>query len=149
MGQATDKDFKQQTAQNQSCSQKDCQMRRSRHQLQSHLLWGAVSLAWQGMEQTECLTAARTMKNGGERSRRIFSLPNREGVRDRQQRAQVRQAPSMGSTKETVVAHFDKALGQHVLQKAMDKGVHGEGAKAWGAGVGGPIAKSDFAVGQR
>jgi hypothetical protein len=52
----------------------------------------------------------------------------------------------MPGTQETIVADLDKALGQDVLQEAMDELLHGQGAEFGLAGAGRVIAKGNVVV---
>ena len=55
---------------------------------------------------------------------------------------------TLSGTEQTVVAHFDEALGQHVLQEAMDEGSGRQGASSELLGGRFLVLKSDLTVGQ-
>jgi hypothetical protein len=50
--------------------------------------------------------------------------------------------------KKAIVAHFDEAFGQDVLQEAADELLSGKGAGLKFAGVGGAVAEGHLPVGQ-
>jgi hypothetical protein len=58
------------------------------------------------------------------------------------------QSFATGRGEESVVADFDKALGQNVLEKAADEFLSGQGGGCELAGVGGAVAKGHLAEGQ-
>ena len=53
---------------------------------------------------------------------------------------------TIAGCQETVVAHFDKASGQHMLQKAMDEGLGREGAGTLLFGLTVLIAEGDLVI---
>jgi len=75
------------------------------------------------------------------------------GSRNRQRRSRATQLLTNGGEawtqargKETVVAHFDKALGQDVLQETVDELLGREGAQGRVVGVGGAVTECNPAV---
>jgi hypothetical protein len=58
------------------------------------------------------------------------------------------QSFATGRGEESVVADFDKALGQNVLEEAADEFLSGEGGGCELAGFGGAVAEGHLAVGQ-
>jgi len=55
---------------------------------------------------------------------------------------------TLSGTEQTIVAHFDEALGQHVLEEAADEGGGGQGASSKLLGRRFLVLKSDLTVGE-
>jgi hypothetical protein len=56
------------------------------------------------------------------------------------------QLDAVPGTQETIVANLDEALGQDVLQEAMDELLHRQGTEFGLAGAGCVITKGDLVV---